>query len=72
MFIIKIIKQRPSNNYPIKIDSILSAKAFHIYPESVSYSHDGAEWSSRTIEKGEAVLIINANTGNTLDTYKRT
>jgi len=71
MFIIKITKERPSNNYPLKISNIFSTKDFHIYPASVSYSNDGINWSSESIEKGDTVRVINANTGETLESYNR-
>ena len=73
MFIIKIIELRPSNSnsYPLKVKCMLSAKVFHIRPTNIHYSHDEMTWNSETIEKGETVQIINADTGNILETYKR-
>jgi len=71
MFIIKITEGRPSNNYPIKIRHMFSAKDFHISPMSISYSHDGVKWSSEGIEKKDTVRVISTDTGDTLETYKR-
>lgn len=71
MFIIKVIKSRPSNNYPVQIHGIVSAKNFHIYPKSVHYTQNEIEWCSPIdMEKGDTAIIVNALTGETLDTYK--